>query len=302
MQAEVFQGKYTGTWAGRVTVRSRGVFVVRVADGTRAEVSHKVYRLRQRSHGWQPTQRRTNIKKGGKAASSPPGRTEPPPIRMENLNVSIKRGQIRLQMEDSLKEPVVHCTGDLNQSVEGSLLRLEATTRQTLDLNVVIPSTIRHLNPDLESGTARITAVTIDTADINVGNGAILAGNISGQWDMNIGRGELTVQGGNGSFDYNAGVGSVHLQSVQNSTADINAGLGPVRLEHSQGTFDINAGKGDVTVDDFGEKIKVNAGLGKIILINSQNADCELESGMGSITPARGPLQAGTTLHGQRTN
>ncbi len=217
---------------------------------------------------------------------------------MENLDVSIKRGQIHLQMEDGLKDPVVHCTGPLNQSVEGSLLRLEATSRQILDVNVIMPSTVRHLNLHLESGTARITDISIDTADINVGNGAVLSGNISGQWDMNIGRGELTIEGGKGSFDLNAGMGSVHLQSVDNSTADINAGMGSVRLEHSQGTFDINAGKGDVTVDNFGGKIKVNAGLGKIILTKGRNVDCELESGMGSITLYEGLFRRAQLLTG----
>lgn len=203
---------------------------------------------------------------------------------MENLDVSIKRGPIHLRMDEALEEPVIHCTGPLIQRVEGSLLRLEATTRQSLDLDVAIPSTIRHINLNCESGTVQITGVRVETADAHVGNGAILADDISGHWDVNIGRGDLALNGGNGSFDLNAGLGSIHLHSLHNTTANVHAGLGPVLLEHSQGTFDINAGKGDVNLDTVRGQIKVHAGLGKIVLTNCEDVECELESGMGSIS------------------
>ena len=57
VQAEVKTGKFAGTWVGCVTVRARGSFVVTTADGTRAEVSHKVCRILQRGNGWQVTQK-----------------------------------------------------------------------------------------------------------------------------------------------------------------------------------------------------------------------------------------------------
>jgi 5-methylcytosine-specific restriction endonuclease McrA len=60
VRAVVTQGKYAGTWVGRVTVRARGFFTITTADSTKAEVSHKVCQLLQRGNGWYVTQKRVS--------------------------------------------------------------------------------------------------------------------------------------------------------------------------------------------------------------------------------------------------
>ncbi|POB09685.1 RNA-guided endonuclease IscB [Sulfobacillus sp. hq2] len=64
------RGKQVGTWAGRLTVRADGRFVVTTADGLRIEASWRSCHLLQRGDGWQYAQKLANLERR-EAASSP---------------------------------------------------------------------------------------------------------------------------------------------------------------------------------------------------------------------------------------
>lgn len=55
VKAEVPRGKYAGTWAGKVAIRSSGYFDLKDANGRRIcqGISYKYFRLIQRADGWQ---------------------------------------------------------------------------------------------------------------------------------------------------------------------------------------------------------------------------------------------------------
>lgn len=68
--AVIPRGKYQGTWTGRVTVRTRGTFVLTTADGMRVESAYTHCRVLKRGNGWQITQKTTNHERGQAAGTS----------------------------------------------------------------------------------------------------------------------------------------------------------------------------------------------------------------------------------------
>ncbi|PSR22455.1 MAG: hypothetical protein C7B47_16660 [Sulfobacillus thermosulfidooxidans] len=203
---------------------------------------------------------------------------------IERLEVSIKRGHIKIRTDPTLQEPLIQSSVPLTQTQHDATLRLESTFRQSLDLEIALPPNVQDVAVNCGLGNTELQDLIIQNGEINVGNGNFHADHIEGHWDINLGHGDLTLGHGRGYFDLNAGLGAIRLHQLNQVTADVNAGLGPVLMEDCQGTFDINAGKGDVNIEALQGQVEVNAGLGKIVLMASRDVKCECHAGLGSIT------------------
>ncbi|WP_053960562.1 DUF4097 family beta strand repeat-containing protein [Sulfobacillus thermosulfidooxidans] len=203
---------------------------------------------------------------------------------IERLEVSIKRGHIKIRTDPKLQEPLIQSSVILTETQYDNTLRLESTFRQSLDLEIALPASVQDVAINCGLGNTELYSLIIQNAEINVGNGNFHADHIEGHWDINLGHGDLTLRHGRGYFDLNAGLGAIRLHQLEQVTADVNAGLGPVLLEQCQGTFDINAGKGDVNIEALQGQVEVNAGLGKILMLASHDVECKCHAGLGSIT------------------